>query len=323
LKMFLVDVLGVPLWFWLFFFVVVVALLVFDLGVLNKKDHEIGVKESLKLSAFYISMGLLFGLFVWYERGSELAFQYYTGFILEKTLSMDNIFVMSMIFAYFSIPREYQHRVLFWGILGVIVLRGIFIGLGAAIVAEFEWVLYIFAAFLIFTGVKMLFAGDDDDHSDFSENRIYKFLSRRFNLTDEIHGHAFVVKKPDPETGKMTKYFTPLFVALVIVEFTDVIFALDSIPAIFSITTDTFVIYTSNIFAILGLRAMYFLLSAMIARFEYLKYAISVLLVFIGSKIFMAHFLFPETGKFPPDLSLGITLAILTTGIVVSLKKTR
>jgi tellurite resistance protein TerC len=319
----MIDVLGVPLWFWLFFLVIVVVLLVFDLGVLNKKDHEIGIKESIKLSIFYITMGLLFGLFVWYERGSTYAFQYYTGFILEKTLSMDNIFVISMIFAYFSIPREYQHRVLFWGILGVIVLRGIFIGLGAAIVAEFEWVLYIFAAFLIFTGIKMLFAGGDDDHSDFSENRIYKFLSRRVNLTEEIHGHAFSIKKTNPETGKLERYFTPLFVALVIIEFTDVIFALDSIPAIFSITTDTFVIYTSNIFAILGLRAMYFLLSAMIARFEYLKYAISVLLVFIGSKIFLAHFLFPETGKFPADLSLGITLGILATGIVVSLKKTR
>ena len=169
----------------------------------------------------------------------------------------------------------------------------------------------------------MLFAGGDDDHSDFSENRIYKFLSRRFNLTDEIHGHAFAVKKPDPVTGKMTKYYTPLFVALIIVEFTDVVFALDSIPAIFSITTDTFVIYTSNIFAILGLRAMYFLLSAMIARFEYLKYAISVLLVFIGSKIFLAHFLFPATNKFPAELSLGITLAILTAGVVFSLRKTK
>jgi tellurite resistance protein TerC len=317
------ELLGVPLWFWLFFFAVVVVLLIFDLGVLNKKDHEITIKESIKLSIFYVTMGLLFGLFVWFERGWDFAFQYYTGFILEKTLSMDNIFVISMIFAYFSIPRQYQHRVLFWGIIGVIILRGIFIGVGAAIVAQFEWVLYIFAAFLVFTGVKMLFAGDDDDHADFSENKIYKFLSKRLNLTEELHGNAFAVDKPNPTTGKMTRYFTPLFVALVIVEFTDVIFALDSIPAIFSITTDTFVIYTSNIFAILGLRAMYFLLSAMIARFEYLKYAISVLLVFIGSKIFLAHFLFPETGKFPADLSLGITLAILSTGIVISLRKTK
>ena len=315
--------LGVPLWFWLFFFAAVAVLLVFDLGVLNKKDREITIKESIRLSIFYITMGLLFGLFVWAERGSYFAFQYYTGFILEKTLSMDNIFVISMIFSYFAIPRQYQHRVLFWGILGVIILRGIFIGVGAAIVAQFEWVLYIFAAFLVFTGVKMLFAGDDDNASDFSDNRIFKFLSRRYNLTDQIYGNAFVVNKPHPETGKITRYITPLLVSLVIIEFTDVVFALDSIPAIFSITTDTFVIYTSNIFAILGLRAMYFLLSAMIARFEYLKYAISILLVFIGSKIFLAHFLFPETGKFPADLSLGITLAILTTGVVISLKKTK
>jgi tellurite resistance protein TerC len=313
---------GVPLWFWVFFLSIVVVLLVFDLGVLNKKDHEIGISESIKLSIFYVTCGLLFGLFVWYERGPDFAFKYYTGFVLEKTLSLDNIFVISLIFTYFAIPRKYQHRVLFWGILGVIVLRGIFIGLGTAIVSEFEWVLYLFALFLIYTGVKMLTAGDDDDDKDFSETKTYKFMAKRFNLTDELQGNHFVVYKKDEQTGKKVRYFTPLFVALVIVEFTDVVFALDSIPAIFSITTDPFVVYTSNIFAILGLRAMYFLLSAMIARFEYLKYAISVLLVFIGSKIFIAHIFF-EDGKFPADWSLGITLAILTTGVVISLKKTR
>jgi tellurite resistance protein TerC len=318
----MMEVMGVPLWFWLFFLSVVVVLLVFDLGVLNKKDHEIGIKESIKLSIFYVTCGLLFGLFVWHERGPEFAFKYYTGFVLEKTLSLDNIFVISLIFAYFNIPRLYQHRVLFWGILGVIVLRGIFIGLGTAIVSEFSWVLYIFALFLIFTGIKMLKSGDDDDEKDFSETRVYKFLAKRLNLTDELHGNHFVVYKKDEQTGKKVKFFTPLFVALVIVEFTDVVFALDSIPAIFSITTDPFIVYTSNIFAILGLRAMYFLLSAMIARFEYLKYAISVLLVFIGSKIFMAHLLF-EDGKFPADWSLGITLSILTAGVVFSLKKTK
>jgi tellurite resistance protein TerC len=318
----MMEVMGVPLWFWLFFLSVVVVLLVFDLGVLNKKDHEIGIKESIKLSIFYVTCGLLFGLFVWFERGPDFAFKYYTGFVLEKTLSLDNIFVISLVFAYFNIPRLYQHRVLFWGILGVIVLRGIFIGLGTAIVSEFEWVLYIFALFLIFTGIKMLKSGDEDDEKDFSETRVYKFLAKRLNLTEELHGNRFVVYKKDAETGKKAKFFTPLFVALVIVEFTDVVFALDSIPAIFSITTDPFIVYTSNIFAILGLRAMYFLLSAMIARFEYLKYAISVLLVFIGSKIFMAHIFF-EDGKFPADWSLGITLSILAAGVLVSLKKTK
>ncbi len=310
--------LGTPVWMWLLFIGVVVALLVFDLGVLHKDDHEIGVGESLKLSAMYIAMGLLFAGFVWWQIGGEPASLYLTAFVVEKTLAMDNVFVIAMIFGYFAIPRQYQHRVLFWGILGVIALRAIMIGLGATLVSQYGWVLYIFAVFLIFTGVKMMFQGEKE--MDISQNPVLKFLKRRMNVTEELHGSDFFVKKPDA-TGRMVRFATPLFLALVLIEIADVIFAVDSVPAVFAITSDPFIVYTSNIFAILGLRALYFALAAIIHRFHYLKYALSVLLVFIGSKIFVADLMGWE--KFPAAWSLGITFAILGAGVAVSLWKTR
>jgi tellurite resistance protein TerC len=317
------DFLGTPVWFWLSFIGIVIALLTFDLGVLHKDDHEIGVAESLKLSAFYIAVAIAFGAWVWVERGAESGMLYYTGFVIEKTLAMDNIFVIAMIFSFFGIPRLYQHRVLFWGILGVIVLRGIMIGVGAALVSQFSWILYIFAVFLIITGVKMLLISGDGGHSaDFSNNPVLKLFKRHFRTTDKLHGHDFFVKEHDPKTGKLVTYMTPLFIALMMIEFADVIFAVDSVPAIFAITTDTFIIYTSNIFAILGLRALYFALAAMMARFAYLKYALSILLIFIGSKIFIADFLM-DGAKFPPLVSLGVTFGILATGMIFSLWKTR
>ena len=193
-------VLGKPLWMWLLFITLVVALLAFDLGVLHKDDHEIGIAESLKLSAMYITLGIAFSGFIYWTMGGEATAQYLTAFIVEKTLAMDNIFVIALIFSFFAIPREYQHRVLFWGILGVILLRGIMIGLGATIVENYHWVLYLFAAFLIFTGIKMLFASDD--HTDMADNKALNWLRRRMRVTDELHGHAFTVKIPDPKTGK-------------------------------------------------------------------------------------------------------------------------
>jgi tellurite resistance protein TerC len=231
---------------------------------------------------------------------------------------MDNIFVIALIFGFFAIPRAYQHRVLFWGIIGVIVLRGIMIGLGATIVEHYDWVLYIFAAFLIFTGVKMLFVGDDEPSIE--GNRFIALLKRRLNVTDKIEGHSFFVHKPDAETGRIVRYATPLFLALITIEIADLIFAVDSVPAVFTITTDPYIVYTSNIFAILGLRALYFALSAILHRFAYLKYALSVLLVFIGSKIFIASALGWE--KFPPAWSLGMTFLILGVGVTYSLWKT-
>lgn len=310
--------LGQPTWMWLLFIGLVITLLALDLGVLNKGDQEIGVAQSLKLSAMYIALGLGFAGFVYWQMGGEATAQYLTAFVVEKTLAMDNIFVMALIFSFFAIPRRYQHRVLFWGILGVIVLRGIMIALGATIVTQYHWVLYIFALFLIFTGIKMLFTSEENH--DLADNRVLKFLRRRFRVTDELHGNAFIVKQPDPKTGKIARYATPLLLALVLIEIADIVFAVDSVPAVFTITTDPYIVYTSNIFAILGLRALYFALSAILHRFAYLKYALSLLLVFIGSKIFIADAMGWE--KFPPAWSLGITFAILAAGVLFSLWKT-
>jgi tellurite resistance protein TerC len=289
--------------------------------VLHRDNREIGVKESLWLSAGYITLGLSFALFVWWQLGETAAKEYVTGFVVEKSLAMDNVFVIAMIFTYFAVPRLYQHRVLFWGILGVIVLRGIMIGLGATLVSEFGWVLYIFAAFLIFTGVKMWAMAEQE--YDVGKSPVLGWMQKRFPVTEELHGDRFFVRLPDPATGKLVRFMTPLFLALVMVEFVDVIFAIDSVPAIFAITTDPFIVYTSNIFAILGLRALYFALAAMVHRFHYLKYALSILLVFIGSKIFFADLAGFEGGKFPPAWSLGITFAILAAGVGYSLWKTR
>jgi tellurite resistance protein TerC len=311
--------LGQPLWMWFGFMALVLVLLVLDLGVLHKGSKEIEVGESIALSAFYITLGLAFGGFVWWQLGSQSAVEYVTGFVVEKSLAMDNIFVIAMIFAFFAIPRKYQHRVLFWGILGVIVLRAIMIGLGATLVAEYAWVLYIFAAFLVFTGVKMLWWGDHE--SDLAKNPLLLWMKRRFNVTEELHGDRFFVKAPHPRTGKMVQFMTPLFLALVLIEIADVVFAVDSVPAIFAITTDPYIVYTSNIFAILGLRALYFALAAVMHRFAYLKQALAVLLIFIGSKIFVADLL--GWGKFPAEWSLAITFAILAAGVLFSLWKTR
>jgi tellurite resistance protein TerC len=311
--------LGKPLWLWFTFIAIVIALLIFDLGVLNKDDHEIGVSESLKLSALYISLGVAFGGFVWYQLGEPAAAEYLTAFVVEKTLALDNVFVIALIFTYFAVPRMYQHRVLFWGILGVIVLRGIMIGLGATLVAQYSWILYIFAAFLILTGIKMLVT--EEKEMDLDNNFILRFMKKRFRVTEKLHGNNFFVQQPDPKTGKVVRFMTPLFLALVLVEFADLVFAVDSVPAVFAITTDPYIVYTSNIFAILGLRALYFALAAVLHRFHYLKYALAVLLIFIGSKIFVADLMGWE--KFPANWSLAITFAILAAGIFYSLWRSR
>jgi tellurite resistance protein TerC len=319
LAFFVVEWLGKPAWMWLSFLAIVAALLAFDLGVLHRDNHEIEVRESLLLSTMYIGLGLAFGGWVWWQLGAESGMNYLTGFVVEKTLALDNVFVIALIFSFFAVPRIYQHRVLFWGILGVIVLRAIMIGLGATLVSEFSWVLYIFATFLVVTGIKMLVVGDKEP--EIGHNPLVRFLRRRFNVTDEHQGQAFFVKKPDPRTGRMVWFMTPLFMALVMVEIADVIFAVDSVPAIFAITTDPFIVYTSNIFAILGLRALYFALAAMIHRFQYLKPALAIVLIFIGSKIFVADLLGLE--KFPAAISLGATLTIIAAGILYSLWRTR
>lgn len=315
-----VELIGKPLWLWGAFFGLVFLLLAFDLGVLHRdSEKEIGVRESLLLSAFYITIGLAFGGFVWWQLDPQRAVEYWTGFVIEKSLSMDNVFVIAMIFGAFAIPRAAQYRVLFWGILAVIVLRGLMIGVGAALVQSFGWVMWLFAAFLIITGIKMVVFADSQH--DVESHPLLKFMRRHLNVTERLHGQKFAVRQPDPKTGKMTLFVTPLFLVLVLVNVADVIFAVDSVPAIFAITTDTFVVLTSNIFAILGLRALYFALSAMIERFAYLKFALAAVLIFIGGKIIAADML--GIAKVPPAVSLGVTFGLIIVGIVYSLWKTR
>jgi tellurite resistance protein TerC len=313
-----IDLLNKPVWTWIGFVVLVGALLAFDLGVLHKKSHAIGVAESLKLSAFYIAVGLGFGAVVWAWLGPQSGVEYLTGFVVEKSLAMDNIFVIAMIFSYFAVPPAYQHRVLVYGIIGVLILRGLMIWAGAALVTQFSWVLYIFAAFLVITGVRMLFPGHAQ--KDLSQSRVLTFIKKHLRMTDQLVGERFFVRQPDA-LGKLRLYATPLFLALLMVEFADLVFAVDSIPAIFAITTDPYIVLTSNVFAILGLRALYFALAAMIDRFVYLKYALAGVLIFIGSKIFIADML--GLAKIPPLLSLSVTLGILAAGIIGSLWKTR
>ncbi len=319
MELFLTEWLGTPLWLWAAFFAIVIALLVLDLGVLHRTNHVIGVRESLSLSALYIGMGLAFGGWVWWQLGSATAIDYLTGFVIEKSLAMDNIFVIAMIFTAFAIPRELQHRVLFWGVLGVVVLRAAMIGMGVALVENFGWMLYLFAAFLIWTGIGIWRSAGKD--YDVKGSAIYRFLQARLPITDGLRGSHFLVRERQGAASRARLFVTPMFVALLMIEFVDIIFAMDSIPAIFAITTDPFVVYTSNIFAILGLRALYFALAAAVHRFAYLKQALAVLLVFVGSKIFLADLLGLE--KFPPALSLGATFAILAGGIGWSLWRTR
>lgn len=311
------EVIGKPAWLWASFLAIVFLLLAFDLGVLHKDDKEIGIAESLKLSAFYIAVAVAFGGWIWLSMGAEASLQYFTGYAIEKALSIDNVFVISMIFGYFAIPRAYQYRALVWGIIAVLVLRGIMIGVGAALVQEYDWVLLLFGAFLVVTGLKMLFAGGGE--SDVTDNAAIRFLSRRMRVTPELHGQRFFVRRPHPVTGRVVLWATPLFLALVVINVADLVFAVDSVPAIFAITTDTYIVFTANIMAVLGLRALYFALAAMVHRFEYLKYALAGVLVFIGIKIFWSHFF----GKLDPAISLSVTLAMIAGGVLFSLWKTR
>jgi len=313
---------------WTIFIVLIPFLLIVDLKMFNSgEDNVIGFRKSMILSAWYIVAGLAFGLLIWADLGPEKAMQYYTTYVIEKSLSLDNLFVMSIIFSAFAIPRQYQHRVLVWGIIGVIVLRGIMIGAGAAIVHQYDWVLFIFAAILIYTGVKMMFMNDDDDLGNFEEKPLVLFLKKHFPLTTKFHGNKFMVRRSavsDAEQAEVkgsSKFiFTPLFLALIIIEISDVIFAVDSIPAALAITTDPFIVYTSNIFAVLGLRALFFAVENIIDRFELMKYALSFVLTFIGAKVFFNGF---TDFHISPAISLTITIGALAAGIIFSWIKTK
>jgi tellurite resistance protein TerC len=327
-----------PVWLWLAFLAFIGLLLYIDLGVVNNKDEVVSAAKSAKMWAAFGSVAIAFGGYVYFvfepdpkyynspvNLNQQAVIQYFTGYLLETALAFDNIFVIGMIFTFFAVPREYQHRVLFWGIMGAIVFRAIFISLGSVVVNEFTWVLYIFAAFLIYTGYKMLFGGAHDMKLD--DNPVLKFVKKRFNVTETINNHNFFVKRPDPKgSGKMMLFMTPLFLALIMVEVVDIVFAVDSVPAIFAVTRDPFIVYTSNIFAILGLRSMYFMLAEAVERFKYLKYGLSLILVLIGAKIIWNFGLSKELKMVPylePYWSLIATLGLLGGSIVYSLWRTR
>lgn len=296
------------------FISIVLILLALDLGFFHKKEREISFKESILMSVFYIIIGVIFGLWIWYIKGLESFAEYITGFFVEKSLALDNIFLISVIFSNLSIPAKYQHRVLFWGILGVIILRAIMIGLGAHILSKFHWILYVFAAFMIFTGIKMIFIPHKS--INISENVLLIWLKKHLNITNRLHDQKFYVYQKDPKSKTNKIFVTPLLIALIMIEFIDLVFAVDSLPAIFAITQDPIIIYTSNIFAVLGLRSLYFAIASIIDRFYYLKYALAIVLIFIGSKIFLAEAL--GILKIPPIISLIVTLSILASGVAYS-----
>src|SRR5918999_1570842 len=295
------------IWLWIGFIAFVLAMLALDLGVFHRKAHAVRPKEAGIWVAVWVSLAFLFalGLYV-YTGDANVALTFLTGYIIEESLSVDNIFVMVLIFNYFSVPSEFQHRVLFWGILGALIMRGLFIGVGALLVSRFEWVLYVFGAMLVITGVRMAFKQDEDFDAD--QNPVVRFVRRFVPMTAGYRGpHFFTV-----ENGR--RVATPLLLVLVLVEFTDLMFAIDSIPAIFAVTTEPFIVFTSNIFAILGLRSMYFLLAAVVHRFHLLKYGLAVILVFVGAKMLLAHFV-----HVPILLSLGVIVTVLAGSIAASL----
>lgn len=307
------------IWLWVGFNIFVLAMLALDLGVFHRKSHAVSMKEALTWSVVWISLSLVFNLIIYlfwdkmvpnssYTNG-EAALAFLTGYLVEKSLSVDNIFVFILIFTYFAVPDAYQHRVLFWGILGALVMRGILIAVGAALLEEFHWIIYIFGAFLIYTGVRM--ARHQDEELKPQDNPVVKFFRRFMPVTEDFEKDKFFVRRAG------TLFATPLFLILLVVESTDLVFALDSIPAIFAITRDPFIVYTSNVCAILGLRALYFLLANVMEQFQYLKLGLSVVLTFIGIKMVITDLYHISEG-----VSLAVVASVLTISIVASLWKT-
>lgn len=313
-----VSVLHQPLWIWLMFWGIVCAILFLDLGILEKKAREISVKKSLILFSIYAGIACLFGCWVCWYFGKGLASEFFMGYIVEMGLSIDNIFLISLVFSYLAIPRSLQHRVLFWGVLGVVVLRGVMFVIGAEILDKYDSVLLVFAVFLIYSGLKMLLSSEPE--INLSDSRMVRFFRHYLRVTNELHGERFFVRLPSQsEPGKMKWYATPIFLALLLIEFGDALFAIDSVPVMFSVSHETFAVYSSDVFAVLGLRALYFLLSAAMHRFSYLQPACAILLVMIGIKVFVGEFFF----KVDDRISLLVTFVLLAGGVLLSLLKTR
>lgn len=299
-------------WWWVGFNALVLALLALDLGVFNRKAHAVSVKEALGWSAVWLSLAIAFGIGVGATMGRQSALEFFAGYLVEEALSVDNLFVFILIFGYFKIAPTLQHRVLFWGILGALVMRGAMIGAGAVLIERFHWIIYVFGAFLVFTGIRMAFGGDSDIEPE--ANPVIRIVRRFVPLTTKFHGEHFFVREPLTPGGKVRLLATPLFVVLALVETTDVVFALDSIPAVFGVTRNPFLVYTSNVFAILGLRSLYFVLAGVMGKFHLLKYGLSVVLTFVGAKM-----LTETVWPIPIGVALGVVGGVLLASVLLSL----
>ncbi len=297
-------------WLYAGFIVLVLLLLALDLGVFNKTPHVVSVKEALGWTAFWVSLALCFNVFVYFTRGPVVATEFLAGYLLEQSLSVDNIFVIILILRYFKVAPQYHHKVLFWGIVGALVMRGTMIGVGAVLIAAFDWIFYVFGAFLVVTGVRM--AIDKGDAEDINDNSVVRIARRFLRITPEYHQENFTIRKDG------VLWFTPLFLVVLVVEATDLVFAVDSIPAIFAVTNDPFIVFTSNVFAVMGLRSLYFAVAGIMGLFKYLKYGLAVILCFIGAKMFIIHWY-----KIPVFVALGVIASVLLFSIVASFISTR
>ncbi len=295
------------LWLWIGFNVFVLLMLALDLGVFHRKAHVVTFKESMAWTVVWITLALVFNVGVYHYMGSQKGLEFFTGYVIEKSLSVDNVFVFALLFSYFAVPPLYQHKVLFWGILGALIMRAIMIFLGAALIERFTWIIYVFGAFLILTGIKMIVKRDEEIHPE--RNPLVRWFKKLMPVTNDYRGDKFFVR----ENG--IRMATPLFVVLLLVEFSDLIFAVDSIPAIFAVTKDPFIVYTSNVFAILGLRSLYFALAGVMDKFHYLKIGLGVVLAFVGVKMLLGHTAY----KIDTLVSLGVIVSVLAISIIVSL----
>jgi len=298
---------GINIYFWIGFHVFIFLMLALDLGVFNKKDHKVPVKEAIKWSSVWISLALLFNLFVFYEFGKTKALEFLTGYVIEYSLSVDNIFVFIIIFTYFSVPDRFQHKVLFWGIIGALVMRGIFIFAGVALINKFHWIILIFGAFLVVTGIKMLFQKKTQVHPE--KNPVVRFFRKFLPVSEETHSSKFFIRQ------NHRIFATPLFLIIIVIESTDLLFAVDSIPAVLAVSHDKFIVYTSNIFAILGLRSLYFAVAGIMGYFRYIKVGIAFILTFVGLKMLASFFNF----EIPIIISLAIIVSILLISIIASI----
>ncbi|MBU6366407.1 MAG: TerC family protein [Gemmatimonadetes bacterium] len=300
-----------PTWWWFGFNALVLLLLALDLGVFNRRAHAVGMREALGWSALWVSLAAAFGVWVGAAMGRQAMLEFYSGYLIEQALSVDNLFVFILIFGYFRIPGALQHRVLFWGILGALLMRGIMIGAGALLLARFHWIIYLFGGFLLVTGIRMAFGGESQVEPE--ANPVIRLLRRLLPISAQFHGERFFIRDTAPD-GRSRLVATPLFVVLALVETTDIVFAVDSIPAVFGVTRDPFLVYTSNVFAILGLRSLYFVLAGVIGTFHLLKYGLAIVLAFVGGKMLLSGY-----GHVPTGVSLAIVAGVLVASVVLSL----